>query len=537
MSYWGREVVPTERVLKEVAEKKLSEITQERDLLREEAAKFKEQSAKQLAGLQQEISALKAVAPDQIRKHVKALISLWSQPAAVPPRGNFIDDPVWGQLYLEEELCSLVAHPLLQRLNHIKQLAFAYLVFPSATHSRLSHCLGACKLAQLALESIFDKDLLYSDGRAERISLTPWERRRLVLKAKAAAMLHDVGHGPFGHALDRFVGNFDPRNTIKHPDKKYSRDYIERFLADRLPDGTDAANQVAILGEKQHRVALKGWDCLVADIVDSSLDIDRMDYLTRDAHMTGLSVGKAQPQALIEKMRPYQDGEQIVLSYDHSCLPDLAPFLYTREMMFLNCYDHPRKAAAERVFTRLVEALIDSHNISVGEIMMLADEQIVAVLALALAGSESNNNLLAVLLQNQEYELVLDEDARRVQSWSQSRAECLGKQTYVDMPKLWERTIADESGLGTESSWRVLVVVPAEEVSVPVELGTRILFKTATGYTTKKLSQVVPRLQVPLAKLIEARDRIRVFVDARLEEPLRSGIGDVAKRVLGVSDA
>lgn len=348
----------------------------------------------------------------------------------------FIDDPVSGQLYLEEELCSLLAHPLLQRLNHIKQLAFAYLAFPTATHTRLSHSLGVCKLAQLALEDIFSKDTLYSSTGTQPIRLTNSEKRTLILKAKAVAMLHDVGHGPFGHALDRLVGNYDPRKIVKHPDKKYSRYYIEKYLSNRLPDGLDAENLAAILGEKQHRVDLKGWDCLIADLVDSSLDIDRMDYLTRDAHMTGLSIGNANPSALIERIRPYQDGEQVVLTYDPSCLPDLGPFLYTREMMFLNCYDHPRKASAERIFTRLVETLIDSHKLSVEEIMMLADEQIVALLALAFAGSVEYGSLLAALLQNQEYELVLDEDAKGVQSWSQSRAECLGKQTYVDLPKM-----------------------------------------------------------------------------------------------------
>jgi hypothetical protein len=514
MILWEKHVIPTDELLRQVVDGKLKQLMEEN------------------SRLLRELSDLKAVSSDLIRKHARVLTDVWTQPTAVPKDRVFIDDPVFGQLCIEQDLCPVLAHPLVQRLNHIKQLAFAYLVFPTATHSRLSYSLGACRLAEMAVETILTRDLLYTEEGTRRIDLTPSQKRSLILKAKAAAMLHDVGHGPFGHALDRLVGFCRPLESVKHPDKKYSGEYIEKFLAERLPEGVDPGEVAAILGAKR-KVGLTGWDCLIADLVDSSLDIDRMDYLMRDANMTGLSVGDANAPALIDKMRPFQDGERVVLTYDKSCLPYLGPFLYTREMMFLNCYDHPRKAAAERIFTRLVESLIESHGLPIEEIMMLADEQVLALLALASAGSARDGNLLAVLLQNQEYEVVHERDAKTVESWIDSRAEGLGKQTYVDMPRMWELTIAEEAGLGKERAWQVLVVVPAQEVFIPVELGTRILFRSAGGYTTEKLSQVVPSLLVPLQKLIEARDRIRVFVDARLDSSTRNSVADVCKRVLG----
>jgi HD superfamily phosphohydrolase len=529
----NKRVVPTDLLAKEVTNAKVKEVLQAAHALKERLDAELDQIRTERDGLREELRNLKAVSADDVRKYAKMLSDVWTRPAAVPRERLFIDDPVFARLEIEPELCPLLAHPLLQRLNHIKQLAFAYLIYPSATHSRLSHCLGVSKLAETALTGILNRGLLYTPEGVEPITLTMPDRRRLLLKAKAAAMLHDVGHGPFGHALDRFVGcYYQPRKEITHADKEFSRRYISTFLADRLPEGVEAEDVALMVSSTKEEADLNGWHCLIAQLVNSTLDLDRMDYLTRDAHMTGLAMQRSIVNELISGMRPFKKDQKILLAYDRSSLPHLDAFLYTREMMFLNCYDHPRKAAAERIFTKLVDGFITRHNVPLEQVMMLTDEQILALLTLDSASHDETFNLLSVLLQNQEFELVLEKDVREVPDWSRPRDKGRGREAYIEIPARLEREIAERSEIGADKAWQVLVVVPAQEVFIPLEIGTPILFEESWGYKTLKLSQVFPRLEVPLKKLIEIRNRVRVFADLRLESHVRRRIEEEAEELL-----
>lgn len=528
----NKKVLPSDALVREVINAKLSESVQAADALKQGLEAELNQVRSERDGLRQELSRVKAVSTDEVVKCAKMLSDVWTRPAAVPRERLFIDDPVFARLEIEPELCPLLAHPLLQRLNHIKQLAFAYLIYPSATHSRLSHCLGVCKLAETALSGILNRGVLYTAEGVEPIGLTAPERRKLMLKAKVAAMLHDVGHGPFGHALDRFVGcHYQPRKEITHADKEFSRRYIKSALADRMPQGVEPEDIALMVSSTKEEADLTGWHCLIAQLVNSTLDLDRMDYLTRDAHMTGLVMQKSMVGELISAMRPFKKDNKILLAYDRSSLPHLDSFLYTREMMFLNCYDHPRKAAAERIFTRLVDGFIGRHNVPLEQVMMLTDEQILALFILDSASSDETFSLLSVLLQNQEFELVLEKDVREVPEWSRPRDKGRGKEAYIEFPARLEREIAERSDMGVKA-WQVLVVVPAQEVFIPLEIGTPILFEESEGYKTLKISQVFPRFEVPLKKLIEIRNRIRIFADLRLESSVRRRIGEEAEGLL-----
>lgn len=513
MSPRFKSVVPTDELLRQVRAEELRKL--------EERVKRNEE----------ELRSLHGVHAGKLQEYAGLLTQVWVHPAAQEGEAKFFDDPVHEHLALEKELGAVLAHPLVQRLNHIKQLSFAYLCYPSATHTRLSHCLGVCKSIEVALTTIFRNDVLYSAAGASFIALTAADRRELVLKAKAAALLHDVGHGPFGHALDRFIGFFDVNNPMTHPDKFYSRKYIETHLAEILSrSGVDPANLVALL--RKDRTDLIGWDSLIADLIDSSLDVDRMDYLARDAHMSGLSMGITSVGALIERMCPFIVDNQVVLTYHHSCLPYVDDFLSARDRMFVTCYDHPRKLAAERVFTRLVQHLVDTFELGIETIMMMADEQILALLVLSAAGSPEYSQLLCVLLQNLAYEQILEVDLKHqsstVQQWNSSR-DGYGKNAYIVMPATWERTIAEHSGLGSGRAWQVLAVVPAHEVRVQLEGGVRILFPGTDGrFYTKKLFDVKPGLQSRLEEFTSERQKIRVFCDARLTAAERARVHSAA---------
>jgi HD superfamily phosphohydrolase len=178
-----------------------------------------------------------------------------------------IDDPIYGHFLLDPTLATLLSHPLLQRLARVKQLSFSFSQFPSARHSRLSHSLGAAKNAEMALAGILDRGVYYVEGETEphRFSeeITS-QRSSLLRRAQIAALLHDVGHGPFGHALDYYAG---AKTRSMHPDKKYTISYLRQYLAPTLRSlGVDDASVLSILSPD--RSELTGMDNLIADVID-----------------------------------------------------------------------------------------------------------------------------------------------------------------------------------------------------------------------------------------------------------------------------
>ncbi len=489
----------------------------------------------ELEKLQHELGTLRPMHENQIGTLAELLTKVWLTPSNKKHDKLFFDDPVWGHTCMDEELSNLFFHPLIRRLNHIKQLSFAYLRFPNATHSRLAHTLGTCRTIETSLTTMFRNNWLYKATGRESIPLDPTARRELILKAKAAALLHDVGHAPFGHTLDKLIGYHDPTRPLSSPDKHYSRKYFNEFLRAHLPSSIDPGNLAELLAQDQS--SLSGWDTLVADLLDSPLDADRMDFLVRDAHMTGLMMGVTSTEALIERMCPFQEGDDVFLTFEKSCLPYVEDFLVARETMYALCYEHPPKLAAERIFTRLVESLLRDHQLGLDIVMLLTDEQILALLGLGAVTSVESSELLSALLQNVTYEIVLEADLdkpnERISSWNKARdSGRMGHLAYVDWPSDRERDIAIAAGLGAESTWRVLVAIPDQRTGVPPAINAKILEHTASGYTVKKLLDIDSEMHKKLKSANKARQKIRVFADSRLDARQIAEIERAAKELL-----
>ncbi len=192
------------------------------------------------------------------------------------------------------------------------------------------------------------------------------------------ALLHDLGHGPFGHALDNYVGFANVQKSNPNPDKMYSAQYIRKYLAPTLIQlGLNPEEIVRIL-DPAERFSLTGIEPLIGDIVDSSLDVDRMDYLVRDAHMTGLTMGFTNADALLRSLRPVLEADLYTLAFDETAVGYMEHFLYAREAMYRHCYEHPRKRAAERIFERLIQDLAEdvSLGVSQDDLYALTDEEI-----------------------------------------------------------------------------------------------------------------------------------------------------------------
>jgi HD superfamily phosphohydrolase len=194
---------------------------------------------------------------------------------------KIINDPVYGFITIDDPLIfEIVAHPWYQRLRRIHQMAFASLVYPGAVHTRLHHSLGAYHLMGLALNELRHKD----------VEITAEEEQG----AKIAILLHDIGHGPFSHALEKRL-----IRGVHHED-------ISALILQLLNEQFDGRLQTAIdiFNNSYPKQFLH-------QLVSGQLDVDRMDYLTRDSFFTGVSEGVIGYDRIL-KMLVVHNGELMI---------------------------------------------------------------------------------------------------------------------------------------------------------------------------------------------------------------------------------
>jgi HD superfamily phosphohydrolase len=217
---------------------------------------------------------------------------------------KIINDPVYGFITIDHPLLlAIIEHPYYQRLRRIKQMALAYLVYPGAVHTRLHHSLGAYHLMCEALTELQRKG----------ISITPEEE----LGAKIAILLHDIGHGPFSHALERVL-----IENCHHEE-------ISLLMMHKLNIKFEGALEIAI-----SIFTNKYPKRFLHQLVSGQLDVDRMDYLTRDSFFSGVSEGVIGYDRII-KMLTVHDGELMV---EEKAIYSIEKFLVARRLMFWQVY-------------------------------------------------------------------------------------------------------------------------------------------------------------------------------------------------------
>jgi HD superfamily phosphohydrolase len=490
----------------------------------------------------------------------KKLASPWLAQKAVSRVPDHVrrEDPIYGEFELDQKLFPVFSHPLFQRLNYVRQLSFAYLVFPSASHTRLSHIQGVVRNAQVAMRTVFNKNLIYRPGRnkPDLIELTPEQRDRCCTKAQLCALLHDIGHGPFGHALDKLMTYLGTGTGTALPDKVLSARYIEENLSEEIRAVGFTVDEVLDILVKERRADLGSWDVFVADLIDSQFDVDRMDYLPRDAHMTGLAMGSSNVQALVEHICPFQDErDKVSLTFDESALPHLEHLLYAHDIMYINCYEHPRKLCAERLLFRLAEYLL-GQGLTSETLMLLTDEQLLATLGWLLPADGPERECLRSIQENCNFyaavtppyplsTLEWDPDKksmlpqfnrglnREIEGWYRRRPQGKAHLKFIfgDQPKSWEERICAEAGIGERDRWKVVVTVPAYEAKQAEESGTTVLERTASGYNTRDLFGASPVMRAVVTNLIPAREVIHVLVSEDLPQALAEKVGIAADRV------
>ncbi len=227
---------------------------------------------------------------------------------------KIFNDPVYGFISIPDEfIFDLIEHPYFQRLRRICQLGLTHLVYPGALHTRFHHVLGAMHLMTLAISVI----------RRKGHEITKEEEQAVLL----AILLHDIGHGPFSHALE-----YDIVNKVSHED-------ISSFFIQRLSREFDGKLDLCLL-IFENKYSKKPF---LYQLVSSQLDMDRMDYLNRDSFFTGVTEGQIGSDRIIEMLNVHNGN----LVLEEKAIYSVEKFLVARRFMYWQVYLHKTVSSAE----------------------------------------------------------------------------------------------------------------------------------------------------------------------------------------------
>ena len=234
---------------------------------------------------------------------------------------KIINDPVYGFITIPSDLVfDLIQHPYVQRMRYIKQLGMTHLVYPGALHTRFHHAIGAMHLMGLAVETI----------RSKGHEITNEEEEAVII----AILLHDIGHGPFSHALE---------HTIV---EGISHEHLSTLLINNLNQEFDGRLDMALeIFNKRYPKRF------LHQLVSGQLDIDRLDYLNRDSFFTGVSEGVISFDRIIKMLDV--SGDQLVI--EEKGIYSIEKFLIARRLMYWQVYLHKTVIAAEQMLVKILE--------------------------------------------------------------------------------------------------------------------------------------------------------------------------------------
>jgi hypothetical protein len=233
---------------------------------------------------------------------------------------KIINDPVYGFITIDHPLIlQIVSHPYYQRLRNIHQMAFAHLVYPGAVHSRLHHSLGAYHLMCQALTELKSKGIVITEEEE--------------LGAKIGILLHDIGHGPFSHALEN--------ELIRDVSHEAISLLIMQELNKQFKGRLDTA--LAIFTNQYPKPFL-------SQLISGQLDVDRMDYLNRDSFFTGVAEGVIGYDRII-KMLCVKEGNLFV---EEKAIYSIEKFLVSRRLMYWQVYLHKTVLGAEMMLVKII---------------------------------------------------------------------------------------------------------------------------------------------------------------------------------------
>lgn len=249
---------------------------------------------------------------------------------------EILRDPIWNNVRLDPLALALLDTATVQRLRYVRQLGLAFLVYPGATHSRFEHAVGAYHLSGLALRLLREQDALGPISAHDAATI------------RAAALLHDVGHYPFSHALEEI--GVTHHEQIARP--LLCSGPIADVLTAHLGPDAPAAVFDLIAGTSAH--PLQG-------LISGSIDLDKIEYLKRDATMCGVPYGEIDVDRLLNSLVlvPHPEHGRIAVGVHEKGLSALESLLFAKYQMYRNVYWHHAVRSATAMYKRLVAISLD----------------------------------------------------------------------------------------------------------------------------------------------------------------------------------
>lgn len=233
---------------------------------------------------------------------------------------KILNDPIYGFVTIPNTLIyDLIQHPYFQRLRRISQMGMSYLVYPGAHHTRFHHALGCMHIMQKAVQTLRFKGVSISNEEENALYVT--------------ILLHDIGHGPFSHALEHSV------IEVHHEE-------LSLLFMEQLNKEFDGKLSLAIQifkGEYHRKFMLQ--------LISSQLDMDRMDYLKRDSFYTGVNEGNVNSERLIQMLNVKDD----FLVMEEKGIYSIEKFLMARRLMYWQAYLHKTSVVAELILTKILK--------------------------------------------------------------------------------------------------------------------------------------------------------------------------------------
>ena len=386
-----------------------------------------------------------------------------------------IKDSVHGHVRLCPIAADLIDTPAFQRLRHIKQLSTVRLVYPSANHTRFEHSLGVYYLACQALEGLdLDPDT--------------------VAHVRAAALLHDVGHGPYGHQTEGVIRRLTGRD---HDDVGWLLTDPEREICRVLErHGLDPERVASLIAGGEG----------VGALVSGELDVDRMDYLVRDAHHTGVPYGTIDTGRLVNELR-LTDPPESALVLAEGNVATAESLLVARSLMNAVVYRHHVSRVAGAMLERACDRFLDRTGTTIEEFRRMADHDLLVRL------DESVPELGGRIERRDLYK----------------RAVWVG---LGDVPAgTVDATHDEEIAAEREIAERVDI----DRESVIVDIPSRPGLKESAS--TVVVDGVAQRLEdaSELVSGLRAAERSRWRLGVYCPERHRDAVGDAARQVLGIA--
>ena len=320
---------------------------------------------------------------------------------------KIFNDPIYGFITIPNALIyDLIQHPYFQRLRRISQMGLSYLVYPGANHTRLHHALGCMHLMQKAVEVLRFKGVVISEAEENALYI--------------AILLHDIGHGPFSHAMEKSIVE-----DVHH-------EAISLLFMNQLNTEFEGQLSLAIQvfkGEYHRKFMLQ--------LISSQLDMDRMDYLKRDSFYSGVAEGNVNSERLIQMMNVVDD----VLVIEEKGIYSVEKFLMSRRLMYWQVYLHKTSLVAELILTKVLKR---AKELTLQGIQLSCSEPLLFFMQNRVNIENFNVNTLELFSQLDDFDII-----SALKSWQKHDDFILSSLSKMiinrDLPKI--KVVADQQHL------------------------------------------------------------------------------------------